>query len=123
MVTDPRHPALSDWHLQEASVLAEMYDVAPSRGLDQSEVQRRQTQFGKNTLPSRSQRSVIELLAEQFRDVMVLVLLAAAMVSGLIGEWIDTAVIVIIIVLNACFGLVQSWRADKALAEIGRAHV
>jgi P-type Ca2+ transporter type 2C len=60
------------------------------------------------------------LVLDQFREFMTLVLIAAALVSGVMGEWVDALVIVVIVLLNAAIGLVQSWRADQALAALQR---
>src|SRR3989344_5059987 len=59
-----------------------------------------------------------DLLADQFKDFMVLVLLGAAVISGLVGEVTDTLVILVIVVLNAVIGFVQAWRADQAMAAL-----
>jgi Ca2+-transporting ATPase len=58
------------------------------------------------------------LLLAQFRDFMIGVLLAAALVSGLVGKWVDMLVIVVIVVLNALIGVAQAWRAERAMAAL-----
>ena len=55
------------------------------------------------------------MFADQFTDVMILVLLAAAVISGLIGEAKDTLAIIVIVVLNAVIGFIQEYRADRAM--------
>ena len=118
MENNPRPHTLGDWHLQEAAALAELHGVDPSKGLHERELERRQALYGPNRLPTHARRRVAKLVAEQLGDVMVLVLLGAALISGLVGEWIDAIVIAVIVGLNACFGIVQSWRADQALAAL-----
>jgi Ca2+-transporting ATPase len=58
------------------------------------------------------------MLLGQFKDVMIIVLLAAALISGLLGEFTDTAVILVIVLLNAVIGVVQEYRAEKAIAAL-----
>ena len=60
------------------------------------------------------------LVVDQFSDFMILVLIAAALISGVIGDLADTLVIFLIVLLNAAIGLVQAWRADQALAALQR---
>ena len=106
------------WHLHEAHALAKAHQVDPSQGLQAHQVTHRMHQFGANVLPAAERRSLGSLVLEQFSDFMILVLLAAAVVSGLLGDLVDTWVIVSIVLLNAAIGLVQSWRADQALAAL-----
>jgi Ca2+-transporting ATPase len=75
-------------------------------------------QFGANSLPTAVQRSLGSLVLEQFSDFMILVLLVAAVISGVVGDLVDSLVILVIVLLNAAIGLVQSWRADQALAAL-----
>ncbi|HEY0826322.1 MAG TPA: HAD-IC family P-type ATPase, partial [Ramlibacter sp.] len=107
-----------DWHLREADEVARAHGVDTRLGLDLEEVQTRSRRHGPNELPAAPPRSLAGLVAEQFRDLMILVLIGAALLSGVLGDWIDTVVIVVIIVLNAAIGVVQAWRADRALAAL-----
>ena len=105
----------SDWHLREAHELVREHGVDPVHGLPEAEAQQRAQVHGANELQAVGQRSLVGLLIEQFRDFMVLVLLAAAVISGMIGDLTDTLVILVIVVLNAVIGFVQTWRADRAM--------
>jgi len=109
-----------NWHLREAADVARAHAVDTAIGLDLDEVRTRAARHGPNELPTAPPRSLGSLVAEQFRDLMILVLVAAALVSGVLGDWVDTLVIVVIIVLNALIGVVQAWRADRALAALRR---
>ncbi|RCX08233.1 cation-translocating P-type ATPase [Extensimonas vulgaris] len=105
-------------HLHDVAALARALDVDLRTGLSPQEAARRAAQYGPNSLAKARRRSALALLAEQFQDFMVLVLLAAAVVSGFVGEFTDTLVILVIVVLNALIGFVQAWRADQAIAAL-----
>lgn len=87
------------------------------------QVSDRALKFAANTLPSAHRRSLGALVFNQINDFMVWVLLAAALISGVVGDLVDTLVIVLIVLLNAAIGLVQSWRANQALAALQRLSV
>ncbi|MBK9444223.1 MAG: cation-translocating P-type ATPase [Comamonadaceae bacterium] len=106
------------WHQRELQALFDEQAVDPAQGLSQDEVARRQQIHGPNELKNLTERGPLALLAAQFTDFMVLVLLAAAALSGIIGDLIDTLAILVIVVLNAVIGFVQSWRADRAMAAL-----
>ena len=106
------------WHQREVHELTAEHAVDPEHGLHAVEVERRLGLHGPNELPSVAQRGPLAILAAQFTDFMVLVLLAAAVVSGLIGDLIDTVAILVIVLLNAVIGFMQSWRADRAMAAL-----
>ncbi len=116
----PTAPPQDDWHLREAHELVAAHQVDVAHGLQAHQVTQRALEFGANALPTAAQRSVWALVLDQFREFMTLVLIAAALVSGVMGEWVDALVIVVIVLLNAAIGLVQSWRADQALAALQR---
>lgn len=84
-------------------------------GLAAAEAARRLERFGTNTLQEKKRQSFIFKLLNQFKDVMVLILIAAALVSGFLGEWLDAGVILAIVVINAVLGLVQEGKAEKAI--------
>ncbi len=85
------------------------------RGLSSEEAAKRLAEYGPNELEGKSGKSIGRLILNQFLDVMILILLAAAVVSVLVGEASDAIVILIIVVLNAIIGFVQEYRAEKAI--------
>lgn len=105
------------WHCKNVGeVLAEL-DSSPD-GLSAAEAARRLASFGPNELEVKKGRSPLAIFLDQFRDFMILVLIAAAIISGLIGEASDTIAIVVIVVLNAVIGFVQEYRAERAMAAL-----
>ena len=84
-------------------------------GLDDATVQQKFAEHGKNELKAKKKKSPLVIFLRQFLDVMILVLIVAAIVSSFIGEFSDTIVIIVIILLNAVIGFVQEYRAEKAM--------
>ena len=87
-------------------------------GLSSEEAARRLSEHGPNVIVESARRSWLELLGAQFLDVPILVLLGAAAISAVIGDAVDTVVILAIVVLNAVIGFSQEWRAERALAAL-----
>lgn len=103
-----------NWHaLSPEQVLKEL-NSQPS-GLDDEAIKKRIEEFGKNELTAKKKISPVVIFVRQFLDVMILVLVIAAVISVFIGEISDTIVIVVIIILNAIIGFIQEYRAEKAL--------
>ncbi len=107
--------AIPDAHLHPADALAAHLGVDPREGLSADKVLAHRARYGANSLPQPPPRRLLRRIADQFRDFMVLVLVAAALLSGLIGDLADTAAIAVIVLLNAAIGLAQEWRAERAL--------
>ncbi|MFZ3587982.1 calcium-translocating P-type ATPase, SERCA-type [Bacillus sp. DJP31] len=84
-------------------------------GLSVKDVQDRLQKFGYNELQEAEKPNMFLLFLEQFKDFMVLVLLAATLVSGLLGEYIDAIAIIAIVIINACLGFFQERKAEKSL--------
>ncbi len=107
------------WHtLDPASVLARL-GVSPKQGLSTQAVSERLKEEGLNELVERGAKSPLRIFAEQFTSLMVLLLIAAAAVSGiLLRQWADALVILVIVILNALLGFWQEFRAEKALAAL-----
>lgn len=87
-------------------------------GLTDRETAARKAIYGRNELREDSKKSILSMFAEQFRSVMVVILLIAAAISGALGELTDTVIILVVIVLNAVLGVVQESKAEKALAAL-----
>lgn len=91
---------------------------ASRTGLSHEEAGARLQRVGPNELAEKRQRTVCRMLLDQFSDFMILVLIAAALISGFIGEASDTVAIVVIVLLNAALGFSQEYRAEKAMAAL-----
>ncbi|ACB35551.1 ATPase, P-type (transporting), HAD superfamily, subfamily IC [Leptothrix cholodnii SP-6] len=107
-------------HLQPSHEVAARLQVDPDQGLAADEVPPRRARHGSNALAAAAPRSVASRLIAPFKDFMILVLLAAALLSGLIGEVADTVAILVIVLLNAALSISQEWQADRALAALQR---
>ncbi len=84
-------------------------------GLPSSELAPRLEQYGPNELEEKKKVPAWMLFLRQFKDFMILILAAAAILSGFMGDLTDTIIILIIILLNAIVGFVQEYRAEKAM--------
>ncbi len=105
------------WHRKEASEIIEETKTSP-QGLSSAEAQRRLLESGPNALTEKRAKSPAMMFLDQFSDFMILILIAAAAISGFIGELSDTIAIVVIVVLNAVIGFIQEYRAEKAMAAL-----
>ena len=111
-------PATLVWHTASADETAARLQVDPGRGLSAEAAARRAATYGPNDIPAPVQRGPWRMLATQFTSVMILVLIAAAILSGWLGEVADTIAIVVIVLLNGCVGFVQEYRAQRAMAAL-----
>jgi Ca2+-transporting ATPase len=94
-----------------------------AEGLSNSEITRRQMTYGKNILPAAESTNWLQLVLAQFKDLMVIILIAAAVISALLGDSKDVVVILAIVILNAIIGTYQEFQAEKALAALSAMQV
>lgn len=92
-------------------------------GLIGQEVERRHAEFGPNELPEAPPPSLLKLFLSQFTSVIVWVLIGAAVISGLLEDWLDAAAILAIVFLNGLLGFVQEFRAERSLAALRKMSV
>lgn len=118
MATSDSHSDTA-WHSQSADEVMAILQTNRS-GLSQVEAERRLKQYGPNRLRSPRQRSAWIRFLLQFHNVLIYVLLVSAVITALLNHWIDTAVIVGVVVINALIGFVQEGKAEKALNAIRR---
>ncbi|MBT6068168.1 cation-transporting P-type ATPase [Candidatus Peregrinibacteria bacterium] len=85
------------------------------KGLSDAEVKQRLEVHGKNELTAHNKTPLIIKFLEEFKDLMVIILIIAALIAGVAGEMIDASVILFIVILNACIGFAQKFKAEKAL--------
>jgi Ca2+-transporting ATPase len=87
-----------------------------AHGLSDEEARKRLEHYGPNELVEKKKKTLLMMFLDQFKDFMIIVLLAAALISGIIGEPADTIAIIVIVALNAVLGFSQEYRAEKAMA-------
>ena len=103
-----------NWHRLSIPEVFELLSSGPG-GLSNSRADAMLIQAGPNQLVEGKKKTVFGILLSQFKDVMILILLGAAIVSGFMGDITDTIVILVIVVLNAFVGFFQEYRAEKAI--------
>lgn len=117
MVEERRHSQVR-WYARSTEEIGRELGVAPAQGLGEDEAARRLSTHGRNELPEASSPSPWHILGAQFSSLIVWVLIGAALVSGLLGEWVDAGAILAIVLLNGLLGFVQEYRAEQSLAAL-----
>ena len=107
-----------DWHSLSAEDIARQLATPIESGLDSREAAKRLEMYGPNQIAALPRPTFLQLLLAQFNNFIVLLLIAAASISGLLGEWIEAVAILAIVVLNATLGVIQDRRAEEALAAL-----
>ena len=109
---------MMDWYRITVQETLQSLGTNAETGLTSTEVQERLDRYGPNELIERGKKSAWWILLEQFKEVMVIVLIIAAIVSALLGEYTEVVVILAIVVLNAILGFSQEYRAEQAMAAL-----
>ncbi|MBQ8719244.1 MAG: HAD-IC family P-type ATPase, partial [Clostridia bacterium] len=111
-----------DFHSQSQENVLQTLNTNVTQGLSPAEVEKRLAEYGKNQLTQKKPKTNLQRFFEQFKDVMILILLAAAVVSFVIaiveknpGELFEPFLIRLIVVINAVMGVIQESKAEKAL--------
>ena len=112
-----------NWHLQSIESSLEALRTQPDQGLSQNEVEARLAQFGRNELVEKGGRTPLKIFWEQITATMVLILIAAAVVAGLLGDLKNTIAITAIVILYALLGFIQEYRAEQAIAALKKLSV
>ncbi|MFF3099827.1 cation-translocating P-type ATPase [Viridibacillus arvi] len=105
---------MSEYHQQSSTEVMDMLDVT-KEGLSDYDVQKRQEEYGYNELVAGKRTSTMAVFFGQFKDLLVIILMIAAVISYLLGEVGSTIVILIVVILNAILGTVQHVKAEKSL--------
>jgi Ca2+-transporting ATPase len=113
---------MMQWHTLSIPEVLKSLDTN-EKGLSTIEAREKLKQTGPNELEEGKKKSVVRMLLSQFKDVMILILIAAAIISGFIGDFTDTVVIIMIVLLNAILGFYQEYRADKAMQALKKMSV
>ncbi len=107
----------ASWHALDADRVAEKLHTG-HHGLTDEEAVRRLARYGQNRLPSPPRRPAWLRFALQFHNVLIYVMLAAAAITLLLGHFMDTAVLLFAVVVNACIGFIQEGKAEQAIDAI-----
>ncbi|MEO7313913.1 MAG: cation-translocating P-type ATPase [Ginsengibacter sp.] len=111
-----------EWYTQSIPEVLKLLDTS-GKGLSTVKAKEILERTGPNELEESGRRSIAKMLLAQFKDVMILILIIAAVISGFFGEFTDTIVIIVIVLLNALFGFFQEYRADKAMLALKKMSV
>ena len=103
-----------NWHLIPISEIAQLLNTKPS-GIDSVTASQLLIQYGKNEIEDKKKKSILQMILRQLLDFMILILIVAAIISRLLGDVTDTVIILAIVLINALVGVVQEYRAEKAM--------
>ncbi|MEW6120611.1 MAG: cation-translocating P-type ATPase [Pseudomonadota bacterium] len=107
-----------DWYRLDAETAASRLETDLAQGLSNTAAAARLAEVGPNVLQEAARRHPLVMLASQFTDFMIVVLIGAAVIAGVVGEPQDTIAIVVIVILNGLIGFVQEYRAERAMAAL-----
>jgi len=103
------------WHAMDVAQVTIAQRVDVTLGLDSGEAERRLSEVGLNELAGVVRRGPLRVLADQFRNLLIVILMIAAVIAGLVGDFKDTIVIGVVLVFNALLGFYQEYRAERSL--------
>jgi len=106
------------WYQLDAESIEKKLHVSSHKGLNAKQVNQRRNQYGENTLQGQKKPSRWLIFLKQFQDFMVLVLLAATLIAGLLGEYIDAIAIMVIVLINGFIGFFQEQKAEKSMEKL-----
>jgi P-type Ca2+ transporter type 2C len=113
-----RHGGAAAWHTLDAAEVLQALGTDANVGLSDEEAASRLKERGPNELEERGGRGLWAILWEQFTSAMIVILIVAAVVSALLGDYEDSIAIAVIVVLNAALGFTQEYRAERAMAAL-----
>ena len=115
--THPSEHSRPDWHTLPAAEVETQLQSGPD-GLADGEAARRIEQYGPNRLAPPKRRGVLMRLLMQFHNILLYVMLGAAVITAILGHWVDTGVLLAAVVINAIIGFIQEGKAEAALDAI-----
>jgi len=106
------------WHNLAANEACAALASDAARGITAAEAERRLAEHGHNELVEKPRPGFLAMLLGQFKDFLILILIAAAVISIVLGEYVDAGAIILIVILNAVVGVIQESKAEEALAAL-----
>ncbi|HET7579624.1 MAG TPA: cation-translocating P-type ATPase [Bacillales bacterium] len=104
-----------NWYELTSKTIENLAETDLNTGLTEKEASARFAEYGANELDEQERPSAFLVFLEQFKDFMVVVLLAATLISGLLGEYVDAVTIIVIVLVNGLLGFIQERKAEKSL--------
>ena len=106
------------WHAQSSTQVLESFQTTSARGLTAETASQRLEQYGLNELVEAKRTTIWQMLWQQFNNFVVILLIVAAIVSAILGDYPEAAAIMAIVVLNAIMGVIQEYNAERSLAAL-----
>lgn len=103
------------WYKKSKNEILQELDVDEKNGLSSTEALRRLEKYGKNKLETKKKKTLFKQFLSQLKDVMIYILIIAAIISAFLGEISDALIILLVIIINAVIGVIQESKAEKAL--------
>jgi P-type Ca2+ transporter type 2C len=110
--------SLSNWWLQSKEDIVRYFKTDSRQGLSEKEAQKRLHEFGYNQLIEQPKITTVHLFLYQFTSPIVWTLIVAALIAGILGEWVNTLAIIVIVMLNTLLGFFQEYKAERSLAAL-----
>ncbi|MCC5962651.1 MAG: HAD-IC family P-type ATPase [Rhodobacteraceae bacterium] len=111
-------PGKMAWHAVSKDEATRTLDVNPEQGLDDDTVKARREKFGENRLQQGTRHSALRRFISQFNNLFIYLLLVAGVVTGLLGEYLDSGVIFAVVLIIGVIGFIQEGRAERALESV-----
>ena len=108
------------WHHMPSDEVLDLLDTDPRNGLDVFEFKHRQARYGPNALTAKKGKSALVRFLEQFKNPLVIILLVASVVTAVLKDPLDAAVIFGVVLINAIIGYIQEARAEQAIAALAK---
>lgn len=106
------------WHALSADEVLNQLETTTVKGLTSAEVEKRQQIHGLNQLREKPRATFLQLVFAQLKSFVIVLLIVASIISMILGEWVDSGAILLIVILNAVLGVIQESRAEEALAAL-----
>lgn len=109
-----------EWFNQSVKEIEEKFKVEEGKGLSEEQVAKNREVYGFNELATKKKKSLLVKFLEQFKDFMIIILIIAAIISGIVGYYegegiTDSIIILIVVIVNAIIGVAQESKAEKSL--------
>jgi len=111
-------PTALSWHAVSSREVLDHLDTLQETGLTSAEAAARLEKYGPNSLTEKPRPSFFTLVLSQLKSFVVIILIVAALISAILGEWVEAVAILSIVVLNAILGVVQESKAEESLAAL-----